>query len=306
VSETVSAPTTVSAAPRPGAVRPELQAVLACPVCHGPLDFGAAITCRSCRRQYSRVNGVPRLFHPESIFGGETAAPAPSAAATTGGRAAQAMRDWLPSMTTWVDETIFRALNERCTDDMLVLNLGSGIGRFDDRIRASLRDRLIQMDVTPSPSVELLADGHFLPFADNSLDGVFSNAVLEHVQRPWIVAAEISRVLKPGGTVFISVPFLNVIHDEHDYFRFTDKALRVLFPGFTPVAAGVSAGGGSFINTFLIEYAACFVPGGPVRKGLRYVLSFVLSPTKYLDRLIGRSDHLRVTADAFYFVGVKT
>lgn len=44
-----------------------------------------------------------------------------------------------------------------------------------------------------------------LPFADNSFDYVYSHGVLHHIERPQLVANEILRVLKPGGTFNIHV-----------------------------------------------------------------------------------------------------
>jgi ubiquinone/menaquinone biosynthesis C-methylase UbiE len=107
----------------------------------------------------------------------------------------------------------------------------------------------------------VVADAHLLPFADDSLDAVYSNAVLEHVQRPWRVADEIHRVLRPGGRIFINVPSLNIIHDTHDYFRFTDKGLQILFSRFEEVDSGANAGPSSFIGPFFVEYVLCFMPG---------------------------------------------
>lgn len=277
-----------------------LMPILACPVCRARLEAGdAQLTCSACGRSYAVRDGVPRLFHPGSLFATLSSASCSDAAP---GWLRTQLSGWAPQMTTWVDETIFRMLNES-PKDALILNLGSGEGLFDDRIDPGLS--MINFDVRAVPRANVLGDGHFLPFQDESLDAVFSNAVLEHVARPWIVAEEIRRVLKPGGRILICVPFLNIIHDTHDYFRFTDKAIEVLFPGFDKIAGGVSAGGGSFLGPFLVEYALCFVPGSLTKKLGRRVLSFVLSPLKYLDLMVRRSAHLRITADAFYFVGVK-
>jgi SAM-dependent methyltransferase/uncharacterized protein YbaR (Trm112 family) len=275
-----------------------LLSALACPVCHGRLELdGTALRCTVCDGRYAIESGIPRLFHPNSVFAGSIV----SGGQRPAGRVRRWL-DWSPKMTTWVDETVFKLLNES-PDEALVLNLGSGHGLFDGRVSSRLA--MINLDVQLGSRADLLADGHYLPFRDESLDAVFSNAVLEHVARPWIVCDEIRRVIRPGGRVFVSVPFLNIIHDTHDYFRFSDKALEVLFAGFEKVAAGVSAGGGSFIGPFLVEYALCFVPGTIPKRVGRRVLSIAASPLKYLDFLIRRSPQLRITADAFYYVGLR-
>lgn len=46
-----------------------------------------------------------------------------------------------------------------------------------------------------------------LSFADNSIDIIMSNDVLEHVNQPQKALKEMYRVLKPKGEAFISIPF---------------------------------------------------------------------------------------------------
>jgi SAM-dependent methyltransferase len=43
-----------------------------------------------------------------------------------------------------------------------------------------------------------------LPFADASVDVCYSSNVLEHVPDPWRMAAEMVRVTKPNGTIYLS------------------------------------------------------------------------------------------------------
>lgn len=50
------------------------------------------------------------------------------------------------------------------------------------------------------------ANGFSLPFADNSFDHVVCSEVLEHIHDYQKALNEINRVLKPGGTLNISVP----------------------------------------------------------------------------------------------------
>jgi len=211
--------------------------------------------------------------------------------------------DYNPPLAIWIDLSMFRYLNE-CTPEMQILNLGSGVGLFDQYLQPHLN--FINVDVSfATKNLDVAADAHSLPFANESLDAVYSNAVLEHVQRPWQVAEEIHRVLRPGGKIFINVPFLTIIHDTHDYFRFTDKGLQILFSGFEEVASGVSVGPSSFLGPFFVEYLLCFIPGRRLKILLRRPLSWLAWPIKYLDLLIRSSVDLRLTADGFYYVGVK-
>lgn len=75
-------------------------------------------------------------------------------------------------------------------------------------------------------------DGTRFPFPDASFDGVLCNQVLEHVFEPTIFISEIRRVLRPGGRLLLTVPF---VWDEHeqpwDYARYTSFGLRHLLEG---------------------------------------------------------------------------
>lgn len=65
-------------------------------------------------------------------------------------------------------------------------------------------------------------DGRVLPFSDNSFGGVISTQVLEHVSSPRSLLAEMYRVIRPGGKLIISLPFVWQEHEEpYDFFRFT-------------------------------------------------------------------------------------
>jgi SAM-dependent methyltransferase len=66
-----------------------------------------------------------------------------------------------------------------------------------------------------------------LPFADAEFDTVLLASVLEHVARPDTAWREAARVLRPGGHIMVSVPFLYWVHEmPHDYYRYTEFALR--------------------------------------------------------------------------------
>jgi len=56
-------------------------------------------------------------------------------------------------------------------------------------------------------------------------------SVLEHSRRPWLLAANIERLMHSGATLDLSVPFVWRVHAyPNDYWRFTTAAIRELFP----------------------------------------------------------------------------
>lgn len=86
-----------------------------------------------------------------------------------------------------------------------------------------------------------------LPIGDNSYEHVLLMNVLEHVFEYRALLAESFRVVKPGGSVIVLVPFLFPVHPSpEDYHRFTDSVLRKELERvgakkivITPLACGV-------------------------------------------------------------------
>ena len=72
-------------------------------------------------------------------------------------------------------------------------------------------------------------DGNTFPIADASFDSVLCNQVLEHVFNPDEFLGEITRVLKPGGKLLLTVPFVWDEHEQpYDYARYSSFGLRSL------------------------------------------------------------------------------
>jgi SAM-dependent methyltransferase len=69
-----------------------------------------------------------------------------------------------------------------------------------------------------------------MPIEDNSFDFIFTSDTFEHLERPWVVAKEMMRVLKPGGCIGMITCFSWRYHESPiDYWRFTPHCLKFLF-----------------------------------------------------------------------------
>jgi SAM-dependent methyltransferase len=109
-----------------------------------------------------------------------------------------------------------------------VLNAGAG----DRNLRPFVDGELVNLDLEGglhNENIDVHAPLDDVPFEDGHFDVVFCNAVLEHVERPAVVVNELSRVLRPGGLLYLTVAFLQPEHnDPGDYCRFSREGLRRL------------------------------------------------------------------------------
>jgi len=102
-------------------------------------------------------------------------------------------------------------------------------GQFDVS-KYNLRVEYANLD--PKTEPDYCCDATNIPVPDATFDAAVCSEVLEHVPSPEAVLQEAHRVLKPGGTLLLCVPFLHRIHaDPHDFARYTDYYWRTLLEG---------------------------------------------------------------------------
>lgn len=90
-------------------------------------------------------------------------------------------------------------------------------------------ERYIGLDLPKSGfgQPDMTWDGCTIPLKAESVDSAMATEVFEHCPEPERVMKEIARVLKPGGALFFTVPFLWPLHcSPHDEYRFTPFALE--------------------------------------------------------------------------------
>ncbi|MCB0976756.1 MAG: class I SAM-dependent methyltransferase [Acidimicrobiales bacterium] len=76
-------------------------------------------------------------------------------------------------------------------------------------------------------------DATDMHFEDGSQDAFLCASVLQHVRNVPAAFSEMARTLRPGGTLVLVVPLLYPLHDEVDYWRFTDQVIKAhLEPDF--------------------------------------------------------------------------
>lgn len=86
-----------------------------------------------------------------------------------------------------------------------------------------------KFDMTRDQGV-IAFNGRDIPFADHSFNAILCTEVLEHVIDPEALVAEMHRVLRPGGTMLVTVPYSARVHYvPYDFHRFTRYRLKQLF-----------------------------------------------------------------------------
>jgi len=117
----------------------------------------------------------------------------------------------------------------------IVLDVGGKARGKSGQFRplASDRPRWIYLNINERTRPDVVGDAAFLPFRVESFDSVVCIEVLEHCEYPQKTVDEIYRVLRKGGHVIISVPFICPIHaDPFDFNRFTDWKLHSMLKEF--------------------------------------------------------------------------
>jgi SAM-dependent methyltransferase len=99
-------------------------------------------------------------------------------------------------------------------------------GKIEKYIGIDIQPTLYHNKVQP----DLYWDGQTIPLADNSADWVILTEFLEHYFDTQHILKEIHRVLKSGGCIFFTVPFIFPLHEiPYDAYRFTPFSLQKHF-----------------------------------------------------------------------------
>jgi SAM-dependent methyltransferase len=140
------------------------------------------------------------------------------------------------------------------------------------------------LDVAPAPSVDVVGDARDMPFSNSSMDVVLITQVLEHVPDPVAVIGEIRRVLKPGGTLLLSVPSIFPQHGSPgDYWRYMPQGLQWILRDFQSV--NVRGEAGTIPSIFLVLNVYLQLVTGPLPL-LQELLRWTICPLNNLAGLL--------------------
>ncbi len=179
-----------------------------------------------------------------------------------------------------------------------LLDLGCGSASFKS-LFAKTVDRYVGLDYPVTSEhmgyqdvvYEIASDARALPLQSRCADSVLLLDVLEHVFEVNYVLSEAARVLKPGGYLLLTTPFIYPVHGKpYDFHRFSFYALEKYLErnNFTVVKNMVMGNYGTvlavLINQFI--YRAFWIRGGWL-----HLIGLVLRPILVLiiamNNLIG-------------------
>lgn len=112
----------------------------------------------------------------------------------------------------WDDQLFRQKILEVIGPEKSVLDVGAGAGIVKAMNFRGLAKEVCGVDldsrVTSNPYLDqgLVSDAGEIPYPDDRFDVVFADNVMEHLDQPEQVFAEIARVLRPGGTLLFKTP----------------------------------------------------------------------------------------------------
>ena len=145
-----------------------------------------------------------------------------------------------------------------------------------------------------APDVTFVGDVQNMSMlTDNIYDSAVCFDALEHVPNPMRAISEIGRILKPQGTLILSVPHLSRLHEEpHDFFRYTKYGLHTLLEnsGFDVLEIQTQGSLFSFLGYQVSTIFVCLFWHVPI---LKHVIFFInkwlcVLPCSTLDDMLDK------------------
>lgn len=287
----------------------EIKNILACPTCRSDLNLeGDKLLCTSCGKKYLIHNGVP-IFHGEE----KIKESAVESHVEKGGNSLKKVFSLLkpPHHSVYID-TLESSYNDGrelvkfladFKEDDVVVNVGS----LSKKINSG-KVKLLNLDLSFYPNIDIVGDAHHLPFKNESLDGIVIKNVFEHLRDPAVVRKEMYRVLKKGARFYAKVPFMQPFHAvPDDYQRFTTNGLNEFFKDFKQIEKGISVGPSSALAWFLREYLGVLFSFNTDKgyKIARAFFSYLTAPIKYFDFFFRKKKEAHRLASAFYIIMEK-
>jgi SAM-dependent methyltransferase len=115
-----------------------------------------------------------------------------------------------------------------------VLNIGAANDKFHSQYMTLMGGKpVVNVDIVKDNGVDVVCnmEGDCGELSGERFAVVLCCSVLEHVPKPWALAANIQRHLMPFGLLYVTVPWVWRTHEyPKDYWRMSPDAIKSLFP----------------------------------------------------------------------------
>jgi len=176
-----------------------------------------------------------------------------------------------------------------------ILDIGSGISKGPGNWlwKNNVTDKsiiILRMDIVDAVNVDIVCDATSMPKDLVNFSSVILQSVPEHVADIKMLISESKRILKPGGYIYIEMPFLQGVHgDPFDYWRLTPEGLKLLvFPYFV-ISSGVSGGPIGSLIWLISDLLSNLSKSKYFNLIIRFSLRWLLSPLRIIDFAIVNS-----------------
>lgn len=280
----------------------------ACPSCKGNISKRdeQTIECENCHESFDIINGIPHLLNAKSKddlnqFWGTGSHPADNKKETKKQSLLQRIWRSIPEPITPMLSVSLRIkaiyktwiLSNRQNKNPDILVVGTFMPARRKKTELFLEtekayEAALRLDVSEKDGTDIIADGHRMPFPDNSFDIVVAQATMKHLMNPYSFVDEVHRVLKPGGHFYCEVAYLLAFHRwPGDYVRFTPPGIENLLKQFSVIELGFTRGPSYTVVEILTIFLASLFSFNKVSlySGFSKLFSWLLLPVKYLDPL---------------------
>jgi hypothetical protein len=179
---------------------------------------------------------------------------------------------------------------------------GAEKGAFTENLFNNNKIEIHSTDIYITENIDFICDSHHLSVKSNFYDGVWIQAVIEHVVNPNIVVDEIFRVLKLNGIVYAETSFMQQVHEgSYDFNRYTALGHRYLFKKFKLIDFGGDKGP-EVVLVWSIRYLVWSIfRSKTLGKIISLFFALVLRPLKILVSKKSMHD----ASSSVYFLGKK-
>jgi SAM-dependent methyltransferase len=213
---------------------------------------------------------------------------------------------WFIPTLTWQPRPQAERVVAQFPASALIVDLGAGGRKIAPHVKT--------VDFVKFPGTDYVSDVTATPFKDGTVDLVIATGLLEHVEDDRKLIGEMRRILKPGGSAYIEIPFLQQYHDDPiDCRRLTQPGLALLLKqnGFEVVDSGTHIGPTVTLLTLGAYWLAMWFEGKTLvhkvlSNGVFAVASALFWPFKFLDGLLIKKPSAHRLAFGVYCTARKT